>query len=171
VIKTDKYGRSIISDSELAELLYTNPQLTIDDVAIIDPEKYNSAIKVLYLDYKPLKKLATLNGTIQEYHASNQQEWFMPQEYKDLDIAKWVLDQCADQNELQRAGQELMEYAERNLLPLLQYLKYLVDTMRSNSVVWGVGRGSSVASFVLYLIGVHRIHSLRQNLDFNEFMR
>ena len=88
-----------------------------------------------------------------------------------MDIAKWILDQCADQNELQRAGQELLEYAERDLLPLLQYLKYLVDTMRSNNIVWGVGRGSSVASFVLYLIGVHRIHSLRNNLDFNEFMR
>ena len=95
----------------------------------------------------------------------------MPQEYSDMDIAKWVLEQCADQNELQRAGAELMEYADRGLLPLLQYLKYLVDTMRTNNVVWGVGRGSSVASFVLYLIGVHRIHSLRNNLDFAEFMR
>ena len=171
MIKTDEYGRSIISDSELADLFYTNPQLVVDDIAITDPEKYNSAIKSLYLDYKPLQKLATLNDTIKDYHSKNQQEWFMPQEYKDLDIAKWVLDQCKDQNELQRAGAELMEYAERNLLPLLQYLKYLVDTMRSNSVVWGVGRGSSVASFVLYLIGVHRIHSLRENLNFAEFMR
>jgi len=171
VIKTDEYNRSIISDSELADLLYTNPQIAVDDVAIIDPEKYNSAIKSLYWDYKPLQKLATLNGSIQEYHKINQQQWFMPDEYKDMDIAKWVLDQCADQNELQRAGSELMEYADRGLLPLLQYLKYLVDTMRTNNVVWGVGRGSSVASFVLYLIGVHRIHSLRNNLDFNEFMR
>lgn len=171
MIKTDEYGRSVISDSELAELLYINPQLKIDDIAIIDPEKYNSAIKSLYIDYQPLKNLATLNGSMQEFHRQNQQEWFMPDDYKDLDIAKWVLDQCTNQNELQRAGQELMVYAERNLLPLLQYLKYFVDTMRNNNVVWGVGRGSSVASFVLYLIGIHRIHSLKQNLDFGEFMR
>ena len=171
MINLDEYGRSIIRDSELAELLYTNPQLAIDDITVVDPEKYNFAIKSLYLDYKPLKKLATLNGTIAEYHATNQQQWFMPQEYVDMDIAKWVLEQCADQNELQRAGSELIEYADRGLLPLLQYLKYLVDTMRTNNVVWGVGRGSSVASFVLYLIGVHRIHSLRNNLHFNEFMR
>ena len=171
MIKTDEYGRSIITDSELSNILYTNPELDISDIEIVDPEKYNSAIKGLYLDIMPLKKLATLNGTLHEFHSSNQQEWFMPQEYKDMDIAKWVLDQCADQNELQRAGAELLAYAERNLLPLLQYLKYLVDTMRQNNIVWGVGRGSSVASFVLYLIGVHRIHSLRNNLDFTEFMR
>ena len=126
----DEYGRSVISDSELAELLYTNPQLTIDDIAIVNPEKYNSAIKSLYLDYKPLQKLATLNSTIAEYHANNQQEWFMPDNYKNMNIAKWVLDQCTNQNELQRAGSELIEYADRGLLPLLQYLKYLVDTMR-----------------------------------------
>jgi DNA polymerase III alpha subunit len=171
VIKTDEYGRSIISDSELAELLYINPQLSIDDIAIVDPEKYNSAIKSLYIDYQQLKKLATLNGSIQEYHKQNQAEWFMPDEYKTMDIAKWVLDQCADQNELQRVGQELLMYVKKDLLPLLQYLKYLVDTMRKNNVVWGVGRGSSVASFVLYLIGVHRIHSLKNNLNFEEFMR
>jgi hypothetical protein len=171
VTNLDEYGRSIISDGELADLLYVNPQLPIDDIAVIDPEKYNSAIKSLYWDYKPLQKLTTLNGTIAEYHYQNQQVWWMPQEYVDMDIAKWVLEKCADQNELQRAGSELIEYADRGLLPLLQYLKYLVDTMREHSVVWGVGRGSSVASFVLYLIGVHRIHSLRNNLDFNEFMR
>ena len=54
---------------------------------------------------------------------------------------------------------------------MLCYLKYLIDTMRENSIVWGVGRGSSVASFVLYKIGVHRINSLYYDLDFNEFMR
>lgn len=171
MIKTDQYGRSIISDSELAELLYVNPKLAVDDIIVTNPEKYNSAIKILYWDYKPLQKLTELNLSLQEYHGNNQQQWFMPQEYKDMDIAKWVLDRCEDQNELQRAGTELMEYADRGLLPLLQYLKYLVDTMRQHNVVWGVGRGSSVASFVLYLIGVHRIHSLKNNLDFNEFMR
>jgi DNA polymerase III alpha subunit len=48
---------------------------------------------------------------------------------------------------------------------------YLVDVMRENSVVWGVGRGSSVASYVLYLIGVHKIDSVKYNLDFKEFFK
>ena len=54
---------------------------------------------------------------------------------------------------------------------MLRYLRYLVDTLRANGIVWGVGRGSSVASFVLYKIGVHRINSIEHDLDFNEFMR
>ena len=170
-ISLDEYSRSVISDSELSQLFYTNPEYDISNIQITDPEKYNAAVKALYLDYSLLQKLETLNISVNDFHKQNQQTWFMPQEYVDMDIAKWVLDQCADQNELQRAGQELLEYAERDLLPLLQYLKYFVDTLKQNNIVWGVGRGSSVASFVLYLIGVHRIHSLKNNLDFNEFMR
>jgi DNA polymerase III alpha subunit len=57
------------------------------------------------------------------------------------------------------------------MFSLLQYLKYLVDTMRKNNIVWGVGRGSSVASFVLFLIGIHRINSLYYQLSIDEFLK
>ena len=95
----------------------------------------------------------------------------MPAEYKTFDIAQFVLDQCNGDAELQRAGEELLLYQERELFMLLRYLKYLVDTMRKNKIVWGVGRGSSVSSFVLYLIGVHRINSLFYQLDISEFLK
>ena len=62
-------------------------------------------------------------------------------------------------------------FQERNLFNLLKYLKYLVDIMRDNNVIWGVGRGSSVASYVLYLLGVHRIDSMYYDLDPGEFLR
>ena len=95
----------------------------------------------------------------------------MPDEYKDMDIAQWILDQCKTELELQRVGAELLLFQERELFPLLQYLKYFVDTMRANNILWGLGRGSSVASYVLYLIGVHKIDSLKYNLDWHEFLR
>ena len=57
------------------------------------------------------------------------------------------------------------------LLPVLQFLIYFVDTLRANNVVWGVGRGSSVSSFCLFLIGVHKINPLLYNLDYREFLR
>jgi DNA polymerase III alpha subunit len=95
----------------------------------------------------------------------------MPDSYKNMDIAKWVLEQCKQQPELQRAGHELLLFQQKNLFPLLCYLKYLVDTMRTNNIVWGVGRGSSVASFVLYLIGVHKINSLYYDLPIEEFLK
>ena len=95
----------------------------------------------------------------------------MPEEYKKLDVAQWLMDQCDTEPKLQRVGQELLLYQERELFDLLRYLKYFVDTMRTNSVVWGLGRGSSVASYVLYLIGVHKIDSMYYDLDVTEFLR
>jgi DNA polymerase III alpha subunit len=81
------------------------------------------------------------------------------------------LDQSSTEAELQRVGHELLLYQERDLFGLLRYLKYFVDTMRSNNVVWGLGRGSSTASYVLYLIGVHRIDSLYYDLPIEEFLK
>ena len=95
----------------------------------------------------------------------------MPDEYNTMDIAAWILEQCNSDAELQRCGEELLLYQERNAFELLKYMKFLVDTMREHGVVWGVGRGSSVASFVLYKIGVHRINSLYYDLDPREFLK
>ena len=95
----------------------------------------------------------------------------MPVLYKELDIAAWVLTQCQTQEQLQRCGNELIMFQERDLFDLLRYLKYLVDTMRENNIIWGVGRGSSVASYVLFLIGIHRIDSMFYNLSIDEFLR
>lgn len=167
----DDYNRTVLTQDNLCDRLYLYPNELLEKVSVVDPEQYNAAIDILYLDWTKLDKLEQLTCSVEEFHKANQQQWFMPQEYRDMDIAKWILDQCIDQNELQRAGHELLEYANRGYLELLKYLKYLVDTMRKHNIVWGVGRGSSVASFVLYLIGVHKIHSLRHNLDFEEFMR
>jgi DNA polymerase-3 subunit alpha len=95
----------------------------------------------------------------------------MPEEYKKLDIAQHILDLCTTDAELQRCGHELLLYQERDLFNLLRFLKYLVDVMTENCVIWGVGRGSSVASYVLYKLGVHRINSMFYELDVEEFLR
>jgi DNA polymerase III alpha subunit len=62
-------------------------------------------------------------------------------------------------------------FQQAGLFDLLRYLCYLVTIMTDNGVIWGVGRGSSVASFVLYKLGVHRIDSLYYDLDPHEFLR
>jgi DNA polymerase III alpha subunit len=95
----------------------------------------------------------------------------MPDDYKKLDIAEYVLSLCKSQAELQRVGQELLLYQERNLFDLLRFLKFLVDRLRQHKIVWGVGRGSSVSSYVLYLLGVHKIDSLYYDLDIQEFLK
>jgi DNA polymerase III alpha subunit len=99
----------------------------------------------------------------------------MPDGYKDLNVFKYVLGKaktpCDEIPHQARIWEELREYEARGMLDLLRYMIYLVDFMRENNIVWGVGRGSSVASYVLYLIGVHRIDSIQYDLDWREFLR
>jgi DNA polymerase III alpha subunit len=171
-MKYDDRGVAYIDADELCNLLYQRPDLDLSRFNVSDPEEYNLAVRGLYAEMPSLKKVdSSLPLSIKEFDEHNQNSWLMPEEYKTLDIAQWVLDQCTTDAELQRCGEELLLFQERNAFSLLQYLKYLVDTMRANSVVWGVGRGSSVASHVLYKIGVHRINSMYYDLDPREFLK
>lgn len=170
-MKYDKYGIAYATTDELCDLLYTNPDVDISKIYVEDPYKFNDAITSLYSPFDKLKKYEFNDIDIDEFDHTMQQAWHMPAEYYDMDIAKWLLDQCKTQEELQRVGQELLLYQERDLFPLLRQLKYIVDIWRKNNIVWGVGRGSSVASYVLYLIGVHRINSIYYDLDITEFLR
>ena len=70
-----------------------------------------------------------------------------------------------------RLKNELDKFKELGYMDLLKFLHFLVTFMRENSIVWGVGRGSSVASYVLFLLGVHKIDSIQYQLDWKEFLR
>jgi len=170
-LNTDKYSRSIVTESDVCQQLYCDTKFNYSRVQLQNPSKYNSAIDRLFLYEPKLETLEEIAVDPIEWHQQNQNTWFMPDEYRNMDIAKWLLDQAKNDTELQRTGAELLMYAECDLLDLLRYLKYFVDTLRANNIVWGVGRGSSVASFVLYLIGVHKINSITYNLDIEEFIR
>lgn len=169
-MQKDKYGQIIYSESDLVELYLTNTNMVFSRPVMSD-----STIQFdqeLNIDTIPkVVQYVTSDVSVEEFDAANQSNWHMPEEYKNFDIAKYVLDQCENQAEIQRAGQELLLYQERDMFVLLRYLKYLVDTMRANNIVWGVGRGSSVSSFVLFLIGVHKINSLYYGLEIDEFLK
>lgn len=169
-IMLDDYSRQILDEDQAVEMLYANPQLDISNLCLQEVSKYNDACNKLHYNTM-IKQLGELDIDIQQFHKQNQDDWNMPDRYKNLDIAKYLLDLCKTDVELQRVGKELLLYQQRDMFKLLCFLVYLVDTMRDNDVVWGVGRGSSVASYVLYLIGVHKIDSIYYDLDIDEFLR
>jgi DNA polymerase III alpha subunit len=119
-----------------------------------------------------LQKYIPLDVDQKTFDGVCQSEWFMPDEYKELDVVAHLYNLCeGDDEPFHRVNEELAEFQRREMFDLLRYMIYLVDFMRENNIVWGVGRGSSVASYVLYLIGVHRIDSIKYNLDWREFLR
>jgi hypothetical protein len=170
-MKYDKYGRTFTTSNELCELLYKNPALDLSLFLVEDPQDFNKSRADLHAEVPWLRGYIELADSVSMFDVRYQRKWHMPDEYKELDIAEYVLGLCKEDYELQRVGAELLLFQERNAFDLLRYMKYLVDTLRKNNVVWGVGRGSSVASYVLFLIGVHKINSLYYNLDIEEFLK
>lgn len=172
--KTNKFGEIVFAEQDLCDLVMQGHDLTKLNGVIVHPLVDMEAAAGILRDipaFIQCNKYAEENLSVEQFDHRNQQHWFMPEEYKQLDIAKLVLNLCVTSEELQRVGHELMLYQERNLFDLLRYLKYLVDVMKQNGLIWGVGRGSSVASHVLYLLQVHRINSMFYDLDPKEFLR
>lgn len=170
-MKYDQYGQTYTTSNELCDLLYKNPTLDISLFQVEDSIEYNRSVADLHAELDLLDSYHSISQTVEEFDRVLQRNWRMPKEYKELDIAAYVLGLCKEGHELQRVGEELILYQERDLFDLLRYLKYLIDTLRKNNIVWGVGRGSSVASYVLFLIGVHKIDSLYYNLNIDEFLK
>jgi DNA polymerase III alpha subunit len=96
--------------------------------------------------------------------------WFIPQDYYP-NLVEFLYGQCTTPEQTQRVDRELELFVKTGMYDLLHVMKYVVDTLRSNNVVWGVGRGSSVASYVLYLIGVHKVDSVKYKLPIEEFFK
>jgi len=174
-VKYNKYGQAYTTEAELCDLLYKNPDLTLSRFSVEDPHRYNQAVDKTWAELDKLQQYVPVDYKedvpVELFDQVMQEKWHMPDEYKNMDIAQWVLDQCQTQEQMQRVGQELLLFQERNLFDLLKYLKYFVDTMRAHDVVWGLGRGSSVASYVLYLIRVHKIDSMYYDLPIEEFLK
>jgi DNA polymerase III alpha subunit len=153
--------------------LYAGKIKTLDNILVNgDVAQYNRS-RLLNADRIPeLIVSEDLSDTsIELFDEANQCDWFMPEEYQSFPIVDWLYEQCSTKQERDRVDAELILFVQHGMFDLLFYLKYLVDTMRENKIVWGVGRGSSVASYVLYLMGVHRINSIKYNLDINEFLK
>jgi DNA polymerase III alpha subunit len=168
-MRTDIYGQQIYNEMELCLLYLQDPNRTIKCALVENEIKFD---EVLQLENAPeLIQYNKLDMTVEQFDNQMQSNWLMPEQYKTMDIAQYILNQCQGEAELQRAGEELLLFQERDMFVLLRYLKYLVDTMRENNIVWGVGRGSSVASFVLFLLGIHRINSLYYDLSIDEFLK
>jgi DNA polymerase III alpha subunit len=168
---SDKYGQTILSELDLCNAYMENPDRHIKNCLTEKSIVFSPDLEIDSIPELIDSCLTDYSLTVEQYDSVNLDNWNMPLEYKKLDIAEWVLNQCTTDTERQRVGEELLMFLDRNMFRLLQYLKYLVDIMRANNIVWGVGRGSSVSSYVLYLIGVHKIDSIYYDLDITEFLR
>ena len=157
-------NRIVLTEHDCIELLLTGKSLDgayVNDSNVV--EEYNDAND----EYFGLDAMLRNVNSDQD----NVNTWLIPDKYKCINVKQFVLDKANTQAELDRVELEYRMYKERNLIDILRCMIFLIDYFRENNIVWGVGRGSSVSSYILYLIGVHKIDSLKYNLPIEEFLK
>lgn len=167
-MRLDQFSNPVFTEQDIFDALYKGQMLSPD--MIVEPSSETVELeKQMGFDFiLPYPKNFTVD--LAQYDAALQSDWFMPDEYKHMDIVNYLVAHCPPEN-YHRLIEEIDAFKARDMINLLRWLKYFVDTCTKENVLWGVGRGSSVASYVLYLIGVHSVDSIKYNLDWQEFLR
>ena len=168
--KTNEHGDVIFSEEDVIDLLYTDPNFDISKLYFDDIDKYSNSLKELGIDL-PVINTAPKRAKPEIFDKENCDQWHMPERYYNIDVKQWLLEKTQTEEERDRVLIEYSLFEQKKFVKVLQFLIYFVDTLRANNIVWGVGRGSSVASFCLFLIGVHKINPMLYNLDITEFLR
>jgi len=157
----DTQGNMYVEEDDIIELMLLNKQAKILPRNIQSFKLFESTCKTHGIK-NPFELDVVTTSII----------WNMPDEYRSIDIRQHISNtHSLSQEQWARVDIELEEFKQRNLIDLLRFFVYFVDTIRNNNVIYGVGRGSSIASYVLYLLKVHRIDSFKYNLDIKEFLK
>ncbi len=173
-MNVNKFGQVTVSADEAFQALYNGEVQDFSNLFLTDKEElaqFNQSLKANADQITSLPVLEEITDSLELFDEANRCTWFMPKEYLEFPMDQWLLDQCKTQIEKDRVEQELVLFIQHGMFDVLFYLKYLVDTMREHNIVWGVGRGSSVASYILYLLGVHKVDSIKYELDIHEFLK
>lgn len=111
-----------------------------------------------------------------------QYGWQIPPEFLSLDVEEHVqtvfgerfstfgYDPAQEEAAFNRVAQELGEFRRRGLEDLLRVIIFVLHKFRETGQVWGVGRGSSCASYVLFLLGLHVVDPIKFEVPLEEFM-
>lgn len=170
----NQYGECILNEGDIISGFYSGKITDLSKINIIDEtiiQKFNKSIELNADDIPKADLYLEPICSVDEFDKENQKIWNIPLNYQQLDISNWLLEQCKTTEETIRIIEELKLFDQHNMIDVLKCLKYLVDFMREHNIVWGVGRGSSVSSFCLYLIGIHKINSIKYDLDIREFLK
>lgn len=170
--RVDEWGRVIFAGDAAVELLLRGHQLSELLIESDDEiSRYNQHCIERDETQYSIAAIADPTASPEEVQQIRTRTWFIPSPYCDLAVREELLARCIRSDEIERVNLEMDLFEQRGWLPLLRLLFYLVDDFRKRGIIWGVGRGSSVASYCLFLIGIHRIDAIAYDLSIGEFLR
>jgi len=165
--------------------------LWADGVSVVSPDQIETAltsgiplaslaVTELTAEIKRLNQLTDTKIEIKMgLNKSFPPAWAIPDEYLKMDLNQYLCDTLGmrvkaddllDQR-IDRLAQEIILFESHGLNDVLRVLIYIVDQLKIHGVVWGVGRGSSCSSYLLYLLGLHAVDAVKYDIDIRDFIR
>jgi DNA polymerase III alpha subunit len=169
-LPADDWGRIVISYDDAIELLYSSVPLNVVSIAdSAELAQFNDMCRLYDKSEETIHPAPEMPVSPEEFHAEQSRRWLTT--IDSTGLWEGLLEKCTTDEERTRFLYELEEYERRDMLQVLVQLNGMIKILDAANVVRGVGRGSSVASFVLYLMGVHFINPLLYDLDVSEFLK
>jgi DNA polymerase III alpha subunit len=163
-------GSISVTPENLSKILIKVPKLAEQGKLFVtklteEVESYNRLVD------KPIKVKESLT-------TSFPPNWNLPDKYAQIDLDAYLLslvdkvkkDHLYD-SRLIRLSEEIALFKQLELDEVLKTLIYIVEEFEKHDVVWGVGRGSSCSSYLLYLIGLHEVDSVKYQIEVTDFLR
>lgn len=176
----NEYGQVTFDTNEIINKLYTQEWQTVTGFveSLDEIAKWNQNCQQFEL--VPVESQQTPQQDPQSYHSELSYQWKMPIEFLKFDPMVFFSQELVNRSLNQ---QEYLDYlvgeiktwdnimTHESAVNLWKFLHYLIKTCEIKDIVTGVGRGSSVSSLVLYLLGVHHVDPVKYKLDYKEFLR
>lgn len=156
-------GDSIVTPQAAAELLFLNGELP-PGVKVQDSFDTDA--------YHTWKGVSVGERAIDGPAPSPQQDFSEGQVESLLDkLATHRRDDTSEAAHFQRIEKEIDYFERIGAVGFLLNLDNLIQEFQKADVIWGVGRGSSCASYLLYLLRVHDINPIKYDIPFSEFSK
>jgi DNA polymerase-3 subunit alpha len=123
------------------------------------------------------EKISLSHNAEQIVDAITPELYRIPVEYLNINLREFTLakyrallsGEPESQIALDRINTELEEINKRGIENLFKTIIYVVDRFKESGTVFGVGRGSSCACFILYLLGLNLVNPLKYDIPIDEF--
>ncbi len=163
----DENGKVVYEVDGLIDILLNGGRIPSDiNFETNDETRLYNKYSKLFGSEKQLR-----NVSRQTTHEQNQDNWFMPKKYIELDLDDYFSKLITTPKEVDRVAMELKRWEEKKFTNVLKFCIYFMDYVKENDIIIGVGRGSSCSSYLLFLIGLHRVDSIKYDLDITEFLK
>lgn len=168
-------------------------RLRFDGVSIIQPEE---VARYLLLGASPSQlRVTRIDEDVESFNANVDtpirldgaepvkldHRWLLPESHLSMDLRATIVARAVDRlinlnypedvhlAACERIEAELDEIEQRGMVEFFKTIIYVLDTFKRDGVVWGVGRGSSCACYILFILGLHSVDCVLYNVPMQEF--